>query len=331
MTADTDLDVRRREAASWFALLNQKRVSASDITAFSQWRRTPENAAAYARVEAMWDAAETLKGDADVAALTQGARARADASRRARARLSGVLVPIGAVAAIAAVSLTLLVWSGRSQAYETGLGERRLVVLADGSRVTLDTDSRISVKLYRGRRAVELASGQAFFEVQGDRSRPFVVSAGGTDITAVGTRFDVRRAGDGAQVTLLEGKVDVRDRATPSSPWSLAPGQQIVTASRRPAVRQVDVVSETSWTAGRLVFDGDTVESAVAEVNRYTATKIVLESPTIAGIAVSGAFNTGDLDGFVSALTGLYPVVAERNATGQIVIRDAAAKNAAVR
>lgn len=331
MTADTDLEARRREAASWFATLNQKRVAASDVTAFSQWRRTPENADAYARIETMWEAAGSLKGDADIAALTQGARARADASRRAQLRFSKGLIPISVVAVVAAVVIGVAIQPGRPLSYETGLGERRVVVLADGSRVTLDTESRITVKLTGSRRAVELASGQAFFEVEGDVARPFVVRAGATDVTAVGTRFDVRRAGDGAQVTLVEGKLDVQARTGSSARWSLAPGQQIVTAAPRPAVRAVDVASETSWTAGRLVFAGDTVEAAVNEVNRYSRTKVVLEAPAIARIAVSGAFNTGDVDGFVSALTELYPVVAERTPSGQIVIRDAPAKIASVR
>ena len=331
MTANTDLDVRRRQAASWFATLNQKRVAASDVTAFSQWRRIPENAEAYARIETMWEAAGSLKGDADLAALTEGARARADASRKAQSRFSKAVIPTGAVAAVAAVVIGVTMWSARPLSYETGLGERRMVVLADGSKVTLDTDSRITVKLTSGRRAVELGSGQAFFEVQGDPTRPFVVGAGATDVTAVGTRFDVRRTGDGAQVTLVEGKVDVVDRTGSSPRWSLSPGQQIVTATPRPAVRSVDVASETSWTAGRLIFAGDTVESAVAEVNRYSQTKVVLDAAAIARIPVSGAFNTGDVDGFVSAITELYPVVAERTPSGQIVIRDAAAKNASVR
>ena len=331
MTADTDLEVRQREAASWFATLNQKRVAASDVTAFSQWRRTPENAEAYARLETMWEAAGRLKGDADIAALTEGARARADVSRRAQSRFSKALIPTGAVAAIAAMVIGVTLWSARPLSYETGLGERRVVVLADGSRVTLDTESRITVKLTGERRAVELASGQAFFEVEGDPDRPFVVRAGATDVTVVGTRFDVRRAGDGAQVTLVEGKVDVLDRAGSSPRWSLAPGEQIVTAAKRPTVRSVDVASETSWTSGRLIFAGDTVEAAVAEVNRYSQTKVVLEAPAIARIAVSGAFNTGDVDGFVSALTDLYPVIAERTPSGQIVIRDAPAKIASVR
>ncbi|MBB5747089.1 FecR family protein [Brevundimonas variabilis] len=331
MTADKDLDARRREAASWFATLNQKRVAASDVTAFSQWRRRPENAEAFARIETMWETAGSLRGDADIAALTQDARARADASRRSQGRLAKSLVPMGALATIAAIVVGVAVWSARPQSYETSLGERRVVVLAEGSRVTLDTDSRISVKLTRGRRAVELASGQAFFEVQGDPARPFVVSAGATDVIAVGTRFDVRRAGDGAQVTLVEGKVEVSDPSAVTQGWSLTPGQQIVTTSPRPAVRSVDVASETSWTSGRLIFAGDTVEAAVAEVNRYSRTKVVLEAPAISRIAVSGAFNTGDVEAFVSALTELYPVVAERTPAGQIVLRDASAKNPAVR
>ena len=180
MTADNDLDVRRREAASWFATLNQKRVAASDITAFSQWRRTPANAEAYARIETMWEAAGSLKGDADIAALTAGARARADASRKLQGRLAKGLLPIGAVAAVAAVVVGVTMWSARPLSYETGLGERRIVVLADGSKVTLDTESRITVRLTGRRRAVELASGQAFFDVEGDPARPFVVTAGDT-------------------------------------------------------------------------------------------------------------------------------------------------------
>jgi transmembrane sensor len=330
MTVDTNLDARRREAASWFARLNQKRVAATDITAFSQWRRNPDNAAAYARIETLWEAADTLAGDADIAALTEGARGRADASRRARMRLSKVFIPIGAVAGAAVLIFGASLWFGRSQFYETGLGERRVVVLADGSHVTLDTETRIRVKLTKDQRAVELADGQAFFEVQGDRSRPFVVTAGDADVTAVGTRFDVRRSGTGAQVTLVEGKVEVRDRASQAPIWSLTPGQQVVTDATRPQVRAVDAATETSWTSGRLIFAGDTVEAATAEVNRYSRDKVVIAAPGIAQIAVSGAFNTGDVEGFVSALTELYPVVADRNSEGQIVLRDAPKTNRAV-
>ena len=91
-------------------------------------------------------------------------------------------------------------------------------------------------------------------------------------------------------------------------------------------VRNVNAQAETSWTLGRLIFEGDTVEAAAAEVSRYSHEKIVIAAPAIARIPVSGAFNTGDVEGFLSALTDLYPVVVDRGQAGQIVIRDAPEK-----
>lgn len=326
MTVGTDLDVRRREAAAWFARLNKKRVAATDITAFSQWRRAPENAEAYARIETLWDAAATLAGDPDIAALTEGARARADASRKAQSRLSKVLIPIGALAGVGLVVLGAMMWSGRGQTYQTVLGEHRTFALEDGSNITLDTASRVRVTFSANRRSVELVSGQALFAVHGDPTRPFIVTAGHTDVTAVGTRFDVRRSGDGARVTLIEGKVEVRDKSEATPHWRLAPGQQILTAASRPTVTMVDTASATSWTTGRLLFTGESVGAAIAEVNRYSAEKIVLEAPAVSRVNVSGAFNTGDVDGFVSALTELYPLKADRSQAGQIILRDPSPK-----
>ena len=310
---------------------HQKRVTAADVTAFSQWRRDPKNAEAYARIETMWETAGSLKGDADIAVLTKGARARADASRKTQSRFSKALVPTGAIAAIAAAAIGVMIWSARPLSYETGLGEQRVVVLADGSKVTLDTESRITVKLTRGRRAVELASGQAFFDVEGDPTRPFVVRAGVTDVTAVGTRFDVRRAGDGARSpSSRAGSMFWTERARRHA----GPSRLASRLSPPPRVPPYDRWMWRRKPAGRpvvLVFAGDTVETAVAEVNRYSRTKVILQAPAISRIAVSGVFNTGDVEGFVSALVELYPVVAERTPTGQIVIRDAPAKNAAER
>lgn len=325
MTVDPDLDVRRREAANWFARLNQRRVAASDITGFSQWRRTPENAAAYLKIERMWEAAETLGADPDIALLSRSARNRADAARKAR-RLTRVLLPIGAVACGAMLVVGGMLWWPSTQSYQTAVGERRTVALEDGSRVTLDTASHVRVRFTRGRRSVELIDGQAFFAVTGNPNRPFVVSAGDTDVTAVGTRFDVRRSGDGALVTLVEGKVEVRDQRPGASEWALTPGQQVATFAPRPAVRTVNTSVTTSWTSGRLIFSGQSLQSAVAEVNRYSTRKIVLEAPNVASTSVSGAFNAGDVDGFVAALLDLYPVEAARTADGRILISDASAK-----
>jgi len=131
MTVDEDADIRRKETASWFARLNQRKVSAADIKAFSAWRRVPENAEAYDRMQAVWEATETLADDAEIAALTRQARDAASAPARARAMFSDVLKPLGAASALVAVLVVGLgVWSlSRPASYDTAIGEQRTVRL----------------------------------------------------------------------------------------------------------------------------------------------------------------------------------------------------------
>ncbi len=93
--------------------------------------------------------------------------------------------------------------------YATRIGERSTIRLADGSVVTLDTASRVSLDLTTANREVHLLGGQANFEVAKDKARPFVVYAGDRRITAVGTAFDVRLDQREVCVTLVDGKVSV--------------------------------------------------------------------------------------------------------------------------
>jgi len=328
MTVDEDADIRRKETASWFARLNQRKVSAADIKAFSAWRRVPENAEAYDRMQAVWEATEALADDPEIAALTRQARDAANAPARARALFSDVLKPLGAAGALVAVLIVgFAVWSlSRPTPYTTEIGEQRTVRLDDGSRITLDTASKVEVRLGRDRRSVVLVEGQALFDVEGDADRPFVVTAGDTRVTALGTRFDVRRVGSGARVVLIEGRVAVRDGKGADRSWSLAPGQQVLTAAPRPAVAVVDVPTATSWASGRVTFRETPIGEAVAEVNRYSPRPIELQATEFAAIRVSGVFDTGDVDGFVAALTDLYPLRATRSADGTIVLSDGASK-----
>ena len=322
MTTEAEADIRRKETADWFARLNQRKVTTDDIKAFSAWRRDPANASAFDRMQAMWEAAGTLAQNPEMAALSGQARERVAPRRRARHRLVGVLAPLGAAGAIALViSAGWWTWSQQRPAtYAAAIGERRIVQLEDGSRITLDTGSRIEVRLTEARRIVTLAAGQARFDVEGDPARPFIVHAGDTEVTALGTRFDVRRFGQGARVVLVEGGVAVRDQKAPDRRWSLAPGQQVVTSAVRPEVVAADLPAATSWAAGRLTFQETPVAVAVAEVNRYSRHPIELRDATISPIRVSGVFDAGDVDGFVAALRDLYALDATRSKDGHIIL-----------
>ncbi|MFN4287381.1 MAG: FecR family protein [Brevundimonas sp.] len=327
MTVDADHEIRRREAASWFAKLSQRKVSADDVRAFSAWRRTPANAAAFERMEALWDAAETMAVDPAVAALTRETLSRT--ARSPRRGLKGALRLAGAGAgALAALVLGMMWFASQPTTYRTDVGERRTIELTDGSSVILDTASRVEIRLTDDRRAIALLSGQALFDVAPD-NRPFVVTAGEVEVTAIGTRFDVRRLARGARVILLEGQVDVRDTRRSEATWSLSPGEQIVTSSPSPIVAQADVDAATSWITGRLVFEALPLRNAIAEMNRYTTAKIRLEGEDYGDIRVSGAFNAGDVDAFISAVTVLYPLRAHRAGDGTTFLRpvDAAPEN----
>lgn len=312
---DTEDEKRRQEAAAWFSRLNQRRVSSEDIHAFAEWRRAPENAEAYARAERLWEKAGGLAADPEIQRLTRDAARPGPGHRNVR---WFVLGGAGAAAAL----LGAIAWGHLGpKAYGTETGERRTVMLADGSSVTLDTDSRISVRLTGDRRAIELLRGRAMFDVARDVSRPFVVEAGPVEVTALGTRFDVRRYHDGASVTLAEGRVSVADERTERD-WTLSPGQQLTATARAPSLGAVNVEATTSWTEGRLVFDHTPLSQAVGEMNRYASVKLELRSSTLATAPISGVFNTGDMEAFAGALSDLYPLSLRRS-DGRLVLSDA--------
>lgn len=303
----------RREAADWFARLSRTQVTSEDIRAFSAWRSDPANAAAYRDAEAVWAASAGLKADPQVQAVLKQAReSRPSASRRRMPGPAAVAVTATLVAALAIAAWLFL----RPVDLTTDVGEQRTVRLADGSELILDTDSRVRVRLQADRRLLTLMRGQAYFVVEPDPTRPFVVRAGDTEVVALGTRFGVRRLTSGARVVLVEGAVSVAEND--AEPWRLAPGEAIATDRPRPAVAPVDARTATSWTQGRLVFDKVPLAEAVAEVNRYTTGKLVLDSPDLADIRVSGVFDADDTDAFVAAVSDLYGLQREPTASGGV-------------
>ena len=226
--------------------------------------------------------------------------------------LALILLAVGGAGGIWLVS--------RPDIHTAGFGEREHVQLSDGSTVQLDAGSRIAVRMRGGARRIELLDGEALFDVRPDPSRPFEVTAGNTRIIALGTRFDVRRRGSEVRVVLVQGKVRVEaDKPDGRHTWTLAPEQQITPTAAAPVVIAVDTGSATSWTAGRLMFDRTPLTTAIAEVNRYSRTPVELRADGLGRIEVSGVFDTGDADGFVSAVTALYPLRATQE-DGAIIL-----------
>ena len=323
--ADPAAGRAREEASDWFARLNRRQVSLTEIEAFRAWREDPHNRAAYETIDQTWRRAAALQ---DHPAIDQalGETLARGAARRGRRERRAAWIAGASVASLAGLALAGGAWAYLQEhpSFATKVGEQRLVKLPDGSSVRLDTDSRIEVAFAGAARNVRLTRGQAFFDVAHDAARPFLVEAGPVTVRAVGTRFDVRAYGDQATVTLVEGVVEVRRTGAAPQVWTLRPGQQ-VGANAAAAPRPANLEAATSWTSGRVVFQGIPLAAAVDEINRYATHKIVLRAPGAAATPVTGSFETGDTDAFVSAVSDLNGLRATRQPDGEIVLDAAAA------
>lgn len=304
------------EAADWCARLNSRSVPTSELEAFYRWRREPANALAYADTERTWKASHALGGEEDVGeALAEVlSRPRSDEPRRRPWYLAFGIGLAGS--ALAAMALAIWLLSGPLE-LRTGVGEQRLVRLEDGSRVRLDTDSVVQVDLDGDERRVTLVRGQAFFEVAKDERHPFVVSASGSTVRALGTRFGVRTAGNAVSVVLAEGSVRVKGEGGGEA--TLIPGSGVgLVGGRLGRVHDVDVDAQTSWTTGRLIFRDTPIASAVVEMNRYSSIPIRLGTGVGARMRVNGAFDTGNTDAFVSSVSAISGLHVDRGTPGVV-------------
>lgn len=304
-------DQARREATEWFARLNKRDVPLAEMQAWKLWLDAPGNKAAYDEVDAFWRKSEALKDDPDIKAAVARALGRAapPAAKPYRRGLAAALA-VGVVAAVAGGYALFA-----PKVYSTGVGEQRTIQLADGSTVVLDTDSQVAVRLTGARRDIRLGRGQALFDVAHDRRRPFVVTAGATSVTALGTRFDVRREASGATVTLVSGSVEVRQGSAAQAQqiWRLTPGQRVATEAAAGRPSSVDIDTATSWTSGRLVFRAVPLRAAVAEFNRYERHKIEVAEGPVGDALISGVFAIGDSDTFVGSVADLHDLTVVRS------------------
>jgi transmembrane sensor len=235
-----------------------------------------------------------------------------------------------AVVGIVAGAVTLRPWDGSAE-YRTAVGEAQSVVLDDGSRMSLNTDTRARVEFSSKQRTVDLDGGEAAFEVAKDARRPFVVRAAGSEVVALGTVFSVRlnprdsNARESLSVTLVEGQVSVRPsagvREAALRPLVMRPGERVRLVKdlggRAEATPQVDrprLEQVLAWQRNEAVFDKASLAEAVAEMNRYSRTPVVLTGDLAqADWQVSGQFRTGDNAAFANALAMLHGLVVHQS------------------
>ena len=204
-----------------------------------------------------------------------------------------------------------------SASYHTALGGIDTQSLADGSSTVLASDSHIDVHLSRRERRIDLARGEAIFDVAKDPGRPFVVDAGSRQVVAVGTRFSVRRDARALRVVVTEGTV--RLQSPPGSakplPSALLPAGSVALVGEDGVLVRSLAVADAErmldWRDGLLVFRDTTLAEAAAEFNRYNARKLVVADAAAGALRVGGSFRWDNAEGFVRLLERGFPVRAD--------------------
>ncbi len=299
----------RAEAAAWIAQLHDERRSPDLEARVHAWLgESEDHRRAFNRMTYVWERTGQIQ---------MRARGRTSATMMARRpRITPSTVTLAAALTLAGI---ILAYYWRNNAVVTAVGQRQVRLLRDGTRVVLNTDTRIEVNYDERARRVRLIRGEAWFDVSKRPAWPFIVSVDGQEIRALGTSFIVRH--DDIQdlsVTLVEGRISVapiarNDEAPPKDPQILAPGQRlIISQNHTPAVDRPELSRITAWERGRVEFEDTPLGDAVSEMNRYSTSHVTVADAAVARLRIGGVFRAGDTEEFVRVATAAFGLRADR-------------------
>lgn len=342
--------------ASWFvARLYSGEMTAGEEDELISWLEAdPVHRLEYDTVLSLWDAAGELSEDPVLAAVG-GEGSHDNHARRSRTRWIAALAA-GLVFAVA-ISFYLAgyfpQWGSRQalESHQTAVGEQRVVTLADGSRLTLNTASRVLVDYTPEERRIILDYGEVFFDIEEDAQRPLRVSARGRLVTVLGTKFSVLLAGNDIRIAVIEGTVAVsreeerypfsarRSDAPPSDNTSAAPSSleqlmgpnfMILRAGTSASFGDNDeqviendsvaIERVQSWRSGLVRFEGEPLYRVVGELNRYSVAKILIEDGDIVNLPISGVFRLERVDLILSAIEDVFPVEVVRYSDRYVLV-----------
>jgi transmembrane sensor len=302
------MDIEER-AAHWLVRRQEPQWNAADQAQLDAWlRESTLHEVAFLRLEYGWNKVDrlTVLRRPPVPRHEIEEVRPAPAHRSARRPLAWF-----AAAAMVLLSVALLYTYGdlfTRDLYATAIGGHEIVPLPDGSRIELNTDTRVRTSFSEETRSVWLERGEAYFDVARDPSRPFVVYAGNRRVTVLGTKFSVRLDPNAnrVQLAVAEGRVQLEElRVSEPAPPMIAIGGEKVIAegtSLRVESRSGKILAtDLSWRQGLLTFDQTTLAAAADEFNRYNRKQLVVE-PAAAEIRIGGSFEAANVDGFVRLL-----------------------------
>lgn len=297
------------QASDWLTKQEFGALDETETADFEAWlSQSQHHRVAYWRMKALWQDSERL-----VALRSPMRQPRAPIAK------SRVWPKVAATFALAAAvgAGAWLTTLDKPRSYSTVLGERKTITLSDGSQIDLNTKSVL--RIASSQREAWLDSGEAYFQIAHDASRPFVVHAAGHRVLDLGTKFLVRKDARKLEVSLVEGRAQI-DAADPNGrerPAILTPGDvaiataDTISVTRKSAPTLADALG---WRRGVLIFHYVPLADAVATFNRYNREQIVITDPSIGRVTVLGTFPVNDVSAFARVAKEVFGLnVARRN------------------
>jgi transmembrane sensor len=313
-------------AERWLVRLLDAEKGDPRLAEFERWiAADPVHARAYHQTEQLWNLGVEAARHPDLRALTNRAMHGGHPTWTRQVRIWFAPAVAVAAAFFFLGGVVALWWPALGTRrdgirYVTGTGQQQAIQLQDGSALLLDTDSAVVVRYDSVTRGVSLLHGRAEFRVRHDEDWPFIVSAGGGTVTDVGTTFQVSLGRHrGVSVVLLEGKVSV---ATAHSNSTLTTGEEL-RFDRAGVVRApypADLQAALGWTSGEVVARGWALPHLLAEMNRYSSTKLELDDADLRKVRVTGTFRAGDQATLLKVLESGWPIRARRLSPTKVVL-----------
>lgn len=332
MTAGQSEDRRIRvEAGTWVVQLSDEDATDQDRRRFEEWAdRDPRHRAAFERLQRVSEALAESEVSGTVTQTTAGQHNAAVWPRMRRWAPAAALAASLLIAVFVGIGPDSTPPAGRDGVHETVVAEIRDVVLADGSVITLGADSRIEVSFTDEERRVVLLAGEAFFAVEENTRRPFLVTAGQTIVRVVGTKFDVRLRPEDVEVSVLEGVVEVSragedagPRSAPATVETLTVGEGVSAPQSTARLERLDTDPKRAgaWRRGRLAYEDASLREVVADANRYYEPGVVIVSDSIADLRVTASFSAAQVEQMVAQLALGLPIATSKEPSGRIVLR----------
>jgi transmembrane sensor len=317
-TIETSAQDVGARAVAWLERQEQGNWSPANQAEFEAWlAESLAHQTAYWRVAEAWSRADRLR------VLTRAKAAKAPsvlagwplAFRIAAA--AGIAVVIGA-GALRYMQVT------RTEAYTTPIGAREFLTLADGSQITLNTNT--SLRITADQRHVWLDRGEAYFQIKHDPRHPFMVTIGERRVTDLGTSFFIRRDPGRIEVALLQGsaRFGSRDESQKAQSLLLTPGDDVTATADSMSVAKkavADLATKLGWRHGVLVFKHTTLAAAAAEFNRYNRERLVVGDPETAKLTISGIFPANDLNPFTEVVQSVFRLRVANNGDEVVLTR----------